>query len=106
MWQLLRRRELKGYKFRRQHPLGPYIVDFVCVDQRLIVELDGGQHAEQAQYDSRRSAELEAAGYRVIRFWDSDVLKQTESVVEQIFVALRTAPHPNPLPVGTGRGDC
>jgi very-short-patch-repair endonuclease len=105
MWHLLRSRNLKGYKFRRQHPLGSFIVDFICLERRLIIELDGGQHSEQGSYDSRRTAEIEAAGYRVMRFWNNDVLQQTENIAEQILRALLAAPHPDPLPVGTGRGN-
>ena len=105
LWQLLRKRNLKEFKFRRQHPLGAYIVDFVCLDKRLTIEVDGGQHQEQNRYDSKRTADLEAAGYRVLRFWDNDVLLRTNDVMQAIYNALNSAPHPNPLPVHTGRGD-
>ena len=105
LWQLLRNRNLKAFKFRRQHPLGPYIADFVCLDQRLVIEVDGGQHLEQARYDSKRTDDLRAAGYQVLRFWDNDVLQRTDDVVQAIFSALHGTPHPNPLPVHTGRGN-
>ena len=85
IWQLLRNRNLQKFKFRRQHPIGAYIVDFVCIDKRLVVELDGGQHAEQAAYDLKRTADLESAGYRVLRFWDNDVLLHTDDVMEAIY---------------------
>lgn len=84
LWRYLRRRQLSGWKFRRQHPLRGYIVDFICLDARLVVELDGGQHLEQADYDARRSRTLNAAGYRVLRFWDDDVLIRTTAVLEAI----------------------
>ena len=74
LWQKLRNRQLAGVKFRRQRPIGRYIVDFVCVESRLIVELDGGQHAESAR-DSLRDAELAAAGYRVLRIWNSEMME-------------------------------
>ncbi len=75
-----------GVKFRRQYPIGPYVADFCCVERQLIVELDGGQHAEPAQQgaDQRRSAVLAASGYRVLRFWDSEVLTNIEGVLEEI----------------------
>jgi len=105
LWLLLRRRNLKDFKFRRQHPLGPYIVDFICLEHRLVIEVDGSQHQEQIPYDSKRTGDLEAAGYRVLRFWDNDVLLKTDDVMQVIYQALQTTPHPNPLPVDTGRGN-
>jgi very-short-patch-repair endonuclease len=81
-------RQVDGLKFRRQHPLGSYIVDFVCLEKRLIVELDGGQHAEQVNSDTERTAWLEAHGFRVLRFWNHDVLRDTEAVKEVISKAL------------------
>jgi very-short-patch-repair endonuclease len=84
LWRFLRRRQLSGWKFRRQHPLCGYIVDFICIDAQLVVELDGGQHLEQTAYDARRSRRLAAAGYRVLRFWDDDVLIRTTAVLEEI----------------------
>ena len=105
LWQLLRARNLKDFKFRRQHPLGPYVADFICLDRRLVIEVDGGQHQEQAPYDAKRTSDLEAAGYRVLRFWDNDGLLKTSDVMEAIYQALQAAPHPTPLPVHTGRGN-
>ena len=98
LWQLLRNRYLKRFKFRRQHPIGPYVTDFVCLEQRLVIEVDGSQHAEQAHYDSQRTAALEAAGYRILRLWDNDVLARTESVMQRIYDTLNVTPHPSPLP--------
>jgi very-short-patch-repair endonuclease len=100
LWSRLRNRRLGGFKFRRQQPLGSYVVDFVCFEQRLIVEADGGQHAEQQGYDGVRTKFLESGGYRVLRFWNNDVLTRTEAVLEAIVTALDAPPHPNPLPQG------
>ena len=105
LWQLLRSRNLKKFKFRRQHPIGSYTVDFVCLERRLVIEVDGGQHQQQTRYDSKRTAGLESAGYRVLRFWDNDVLMRTDDVMQAIDLALHGSPHPNPLPIDTGRGD-
>ena len=84
IWRLLRNRRLSEYKFRRQHPIGPFIVDFYCHSKRLVIELDGGQHAEQVARDNRRTQWLEERGHRVLRFWDNDVLKNSEGVLEVI----------------------
>jgi adenine-specific DNA-methyltransferase len=88
LWQQLRLRQLGGYKFCRQQPLGPYIVDFVCLEKRLIVEVDGGKHSEQAEYDTGRTAWLEAQGFRVLRFWNHEVLQNIDAVKEVIAKAL------------------
>ena len=88
LWSRLRRRQLAGFKFRRQHQIGLYICDFASLDGRLIVELDGSQHVLQDVYDARRDAFLRSAGYRVLRFWNADVLARTEQVVQTIFEAL------------------
>lgn len=88
IWQHLRLRNLDGNKFRRQHPVGNFIVDFVCIEKKLIVELDGGQHQESVAYDSERTEWLESKGYRVVRFWDNDVLLDTDSVMKAIYEAL------------------
>ena len=87
LWQRLRNRMLGGFKFRRQFPVGPYIADFVCIERKLIVELDGGQHADNPA-DERRTRFLERRGYRVIRFWNPDVLANTDGVLEMIFIEL------------------
>ena len=88
LWQRLRNRSLAGCKFRRQHPVGPYICDFVCIDRQLVVELDGGQHATQVKQDADRTAYLNAQGFRVIRFWNHEVLTQREAVLERILSCL------------------
>ena len=84
IWYYLRASRFHGWKFRRQVPLGSYIVDFLCESARLIVELDGGQHAEQARPDAERTRWLEQRGYRVVRFWNNDVLGNTSGVLEAI----------------------
>ena len=93
LWKHLRGRRLAGHKFRRQVVIEAYIVDFVCLEAKLIIEADGGQHAEQAAYDARRTARLE---YRVMRFWNQEILKELHSVLEQIQSALIETPSPQP----------
>nr|WP_199042907.1 endonuclease domain-containing protein [Dyella sp. ASV24] len=101
LWYYLRNRRMQGWKFRRQHEISRYIVDFVCPDAGLIVELDGGRHGDQLIYDERRTLELQTMGYRVLRFWNNDVLKNVEGVLEVILEVLASpAPHPSPLPEG------
>ena len=101
LWQHLGGRQLDGFKFRRQHPVPPCIADFCCVERRLIVELDGSRHNEHK--DAARTRFLESQGWKVVRFWDSEALLQTEAVVEAIWNALgnRTLT-PTPLPSGEG----
>jgi very-short-patch-repair endonuclease len=91
LWRHLRDRRFCKVKFRRQEPISPYIVDFVAMSEKLIVELDGGQHADEAaiDYDRKRTAYLEAQGYQVLRFWNDDCLARTTQVLEQIGHALR-----------------
>lgn len=89
LWQCLRNRQVAGAKFRRQEPVLGYFADFLCEDARLIVEADGGQHSTEA--DADRTHALEAAGYTVVRFWDHDILSNTEGVIAEIGNALRNA---------------
>jgi len=103
LWSLLRSRSLAGYKFRRQQRMGPYVTDFCCFRPRLIVELDGSQHMEQVGYDQRRTDFLKSEGFHVMRFWDNQVLNETDSVLEVILKALTAAPSPLPSPT-LGRG--
>ncbi|MBN2700916.1 MAG: endonuclease domain-containing protein [Methylothermaceae bacterium] len=84
LWYYLRGRRLDGLKFRRQEPIAGYIVDFVCHERRLIIELDGGQHTWQTDYDRRRTDCLRAEGYTVLRFWNHEVLKDMETVLEGV----------------------
>jgi very-short-patch-repair endonuclease len=92
LWSILRGAQLDGAKFRRQQPIGPFIADFVCQDRRLIVEADGGQHSESPS-DERRTAFLEHNGYRVLRFWNNDILNNLDGVAQVIASAL-SVPHP------------
>jgi very-short-patch-repair endonuclease len=89
LWQRLRRRQLAGFKFRRQHSVGPYICDFACLEASIVIELDGSQHAEQSDYDMRRDTFLRSRGFRVLRFWNNDVLVRTEVILETIYEALQ-----------------
>ena len=88
LWKHLRLRQAGGYKFRRQQPIGHYIVDFVCLEQKLVIELDGGQHSQQVDYDLARSEFLASQGFRVLRFWNNQVLKQPDAVKAAILEAL------------------
>lgn len=88
LWCRLRNRGLSGYKFRRQVPVGRYIADFVCMEMRLIVELDGGQHAEQVTYDQEREAYLRSEGYVVVRYWNNEVLGNLDGVLETLTLTL------------------
>jgi very-short-patch-repair endonuclease len=89
LWAKLRAWQLGGAKFRRQQPIGPYIADFVCFERKLIVELDGGQHAATVAADERRTAWLESQGFRVMRFWNNDVIENIEGVLETIAREIR-----------------
>ena len=89
MWWLLRNRDFAGAKFGRQYPIAGAIVDFCCIEARLVIELDGSQHVEQQTKDAVRTKALQEAGFRVIRFWNAEVLTQRDDVLERIFLALR-----------------
>jgi len=95
LWQLLRSRNLAGFKFRRQVPLGPWIVDFVAFEQRLIVEADGGQHSDCAK-DSERDADLQARGFHVLRFWNNEILQNEEGVLQRILEHAQNPLTPRP----------
>ena len=88
LWRHLRSRNLAAYKFRRQYPISGYIVDFACLSAKLVVEVDGGQHGDAAAYDAVRTRRLEAQGFRVLRFWNDEVLMRTEDVLQVIWRAL------------------
>jgi len=107
LWFRLRDRRLNGLKFQRQVPIDKYIVDFCCADARLIVELDGGQHAMRDE--TNRPAVLEGMGYLLLRFWNNDVLQNTDGVLEEILNAAnrhpQDPPHPYPLPCGEREAD-
>lgn len=87
LWNVLRSRHLAGYKFRRQHPVGSYVLDFACPEHRLVIEADGGQHLH-SEHDALRTAWLERNGWRVVRFWNAEILRNTEAVAETILAAL------------------
>ncbi len=84
-------------QFRRQHPFGDYILDFVCLENKLVIEVDGGHHGQQAEYDENRTQELQAAGFRILRFWNSEVLKEIESVREKIWLVVQELQSHPPL---------
>ena len=96
LWYYLRNRQLSGVRFNRQVPIGPYICDFVARTPRLVIELDGGQHTLSTEFDARRTTYLERRGYRVLRFWNNDVLENLDGVIAVIELALRDRPFPNP----------
>lgn len=101
LWSVLRGGQLDGLKFRRQHPIPPYIVDFFCASLGLVVELDGSQHTGES--DQARTRHLQSKGLTVLRFWDNEALTQTEAVAVAILkTAASVAPHPNPSPEGRG----
>ncbi|WP_188448877.1 endonuclease domain-containing protein [Sphingomonas psychrolutea] len=103
LWQQMRGRRLNGLKFSRQMPVGPYICDFLCRTIGLVVEIDGGQHGEAAAYDEARTRFIENEGYRVLRFWNNEVLENMEGVLTRIVETARTMPTPQPPPA-SGRG--
>src|SRR6266480_2587173 len=88
LWGRLRRQQMDGFKFRRQHSVGPYICDFACLEARIVIELDGSQHVEQSDYDLRRDTFLRSNGFRVLRFWNNDILLRTDAVLETVYQAL------------------
>ena len=103
LWRNLSNRQLGGFKFSRQMPVGPFICDFMCRQTGLVVELDGGQHDSQAGRDEDRTRVIESEGYRVIRFWNNEVMENLEGVLSAILDALRTPPPP--APPASGRGE-
>jgi very-short-patch-repair endonuclease len=107
LWARLRSRQLNGFKFRRQLVIGPFITDFCCFDQRLVVEIDGGQHASKIATDETRSAFLRSRGYRVLRFWDKEVFENIDAVLQRIAQVLGKSDKtqkPSPFPSPSGRG--
>ena len=98
LWQHLRKRQQGGYRFRRQHPLGRYVLDFVCLEARLVIEVDGGQHGERVEDDRLRTEWLVARGFRVVRFWNNEVLNNLEEVKAVIWRALSIDLQPSSQP--------
>ena len=106
LWRCLRARQIEGFRFRRQVPVHGYVVDFSCPQAKLAIEVDGGQHALQSGYDAQRTAMLERYGYRVLRYWNHDVLQRAEDVVADIHRHLTrefTPPQPSRSPAAKGR---
>ena len=110
LWYHLRAHRFMGRKFKRQKPIGRYVVDFVCLEEKLIIELDGGQHAENIEYDQVRDSWLRGQGYTVLRFWNNELMNETEGVLERIRIAIENkaassetlSPSPSPT---SGRGE-
>ncbi|MEM1303756.1 MAG: endonuclease domain-containing protein [Planctomycetota bacterium] len=108
LWSAIRKRQLAGFRFRRQFAIGPYVSDFECFEAKLIVELDGGQHnsPDGREHDSQRTAYMEEHGYAVLRFWNSDVTDDLDAVLEKIAIVLKDRAlgrlHPSPPPAGEG----
>jgi very-short-patch-repair endonuclease len=94
LWHFLRARRFNNYKFRRQHLVYPYVVDFICLKKGLIIECDGGQHQEQQEYDEKRHQFLVSRGYKVLRFWNNTILRETSMVLEMILEVLEATSYP------------
>ena len=101
LWAQLRAHRFYGLKFKRQQPIGPYIVDFVCFEKRLVIELDGGQHADHQKYDEQRDIWLEIQGFQVLRFWNNDVMSNLDGLLVRL--SENCTPSPPPLPHQGGR---
>src|SRR5690348_5257772 len=101
LWHELRRRQIDGFRFRKQTPIGNYIVDFICHSARLIIEVDGGQHSEAIEYDTQRTNWLISQGYKVQRFWNNEVLQQIDLVMEKIWNLCNEQKHPPSFPSPT-----
>jgi very-short-patch-repair endonuclease len=92
LWSKLRGRQFGGFKFRKQSPIGKFIVDFVCFDRKVVVELDGGQHAVSVEEDQKRSEWFKSQGFRVLRFWNHEMIEDSDMVMEAIWLALQMPP--------------
>ena len=103
LWSVLRNRNIKDLKFRRQFKVGNYIVDFCCPSKKLVVELDGGHHSEEEvrSHDKKKQGYLEKQGYKIVRFWNNEIDDNLDGVVLKIVQSL--SPHPTPLPSGRGQ---
>ncbi len=98
LWQALRASQLNGHRFRRQHPIGKYIADFACIERQIVIELDGGQHQEQLEYDEQRTELLKKHCWQVLRFWNNDVLNNLDGVLTVIAERLEISPPSQPSP--------
>ena len=96
LWRYLRAKRFVGFKFKRQQAINPYIVDFCCLRGRLVIELDGGHHQDQQSYDEARTKYLNEQGFRVLRFWNNEVLQNIDQVLEVIHRSLQPSPQPSP----------
>ena len=94
LWSRLRARQLEGFKFRRQHSIGPFVADFFCLEAKLVIELDGSQHADQSNQDERRSEFIRDAGYKVLRIWNHEVITEIDEVLQRIADALEKSRQP------------
>jgi very-short-patch-repair endonuclease len=103
LWRHLRMKQMEGLKFRRQQPIDNYIVDFVCFENRIIIEVDGGQHAAENNKDRERDFHLQQFGFKVLRFWNNEVLQNTNGVLEIIRENCLSHPPLNPLPSREGK---
>ncbi len=92
LWRAIRAKQLDGYRFRRQHPIGHYILDFACLDKKCVIELDGGQHQDQVAYDERRTLFLKMQGWQVLRFWNNDVMTNLDGVLFTVADKLKDLP--------------
>ena len=100
LWKYLRSKTIEGFKFRRQQPIENYIVDFVCLEKRIVIEVDGGQHAVEKEKDTERDRWLESQGFKVLRFWNNDVIENIDGVTEVIAENLKSTPFLSPSPQG------
>lgn len=100
LWKHLRAKRLEGLKFRHQQPIGRFVVDFVCYDEKLVIELDGGQHAKNKSDDVKRDRWLQRHGFRVLRFWNNEVLCNINGILESIKAHYLTLPFPPPIKGG------
>ena len=98
LWRTIRSKQVNACRFRRQHPIGPYIADFACIERRLVVELDGGQHQEQNARDEQRTVFLQTQGWQVLRFWNNGVLNNLDGDLSTIVEHLNHAPPSSPSP--------
>ena len=94
LWSLLRNRQFEGLKFRRQHAIGKYIVDFICFEKKIVIEVDGSQHLENKIYDANRTEWLQKQDFKVIRFWNNDVLNEIEVVLDKLYEKIKNSPSP------------
>jgi very-short-patch-repair endonuclease len=94
LWQALRYKQINGHRFRRQHPIEKFVADFACIEQKIVIELDGGQHQDQIEYDEQRTAFLQKNGWRVLRFWNNEVISNLNGVLSTIAEHLGSLPPP------------